>query len=394
MTEGRSRTLPKSAGAVIIGGGVMGTSIAFHLAEAGVRDVVLLERHELASGSTSKAAGGVRAQFSDPLNIAMGARGLTAFEEFHQRTGQHIDLHQVGYLFLLTDAEQLSTFQRGVELQNSMGIDSVLLDAEETARLSPATVNHDVLGAAFHARDGYCSPESVTLGYAGAARRLGASVLTGVDVIGISHRGGEITAVQTSGGDIQTNLVVCAAGAWSSSVGAMVGVGLPVEPLRRQILVTEPLGEDLRRVLPESMPMTLDPATTFYMHREGPGLLFGMSYAAEQPGFRDGYSEEWLPDLMAAIERRCPALLEVGIAHRWSGFYEVTPDDNAIIGEAVEISRFLYATGFSGHGFLQAPAVGEIMRDLVLEREPVIDVDSLSADRFTGGQQRPEAYII
>lgn len=394
MTGPRSREVPQSAGAVIIGGGVMGTSIAFHLAEAGIRDVLLLERGELASGSTSKAAGGVRAQFSDPLNIAMGARGLTAFEEFHQRTGQHIDLHQVGYLFLLTDEEQVSAFRRGVELQNSMGIDSVLLDAHDAAMMSPATVNDDVLGAAFHARDGYCSPESVTLGYAGAARRLGATVLTGIDVTGISHHGGEITAVQTSAGDIHANLVVCAAGAWSRSVGAMAGVGLPVEPLRRQILVTEPLDEDLRRILPESMPMTLDPSTTFYMHREGPGLLLGMSYAAEQPGFRDGYSEEWLPDLMAAIERRCPALLEVGIAHRWSGFYEVTPDDNAIIGEAAHISRFLYATGFSGHGFLQSPAVGEIVRDLVLERDPVIDVGSLSAERFTGGQHRRERYII
>lgn len=394
MTAARSRVLPQSAEAVIIGGGVMGTSIAFHLAEAGVRDVVLLERHELASGSTSKAAGGIRAQFSDPLNIAMGARGLAAFEQFHQRTGQQIDLHQVGYLFLLTDAEQVSTFQRGVELQNSMGIDSVLLDAQEAARLSPATLNDDVLGAAFHARDGYCSPESVTLGYATAARRLGASVLTGIDVTGISHRGGEITAVQTSAGDIHSNLVVCAAGAWSRSVGAMAEVGLPVEPLRRQILVTEPLGEDLRRVLPESMPMTLDPATTFYMHREGPGLLMGMSYAAERPGFWEGYSEEWLPDLMAVIERRCPALLEVGIAHRWSGFYEVTPDDNAIIGEAAGVSRFLYATGFSGHGFLQSPAVGEIVRDLVLGQDPVIDVTSLTADRFTDGRHRPESYII
>jgi sarcosine oxidase subunit beta len=142
------------------------------------------------------------------------------------------------------------------------------------------------------------------------------------------------------------------------------------------------------------MPMTIDASTTFYLHREGPGILLGMSYQAEQPGFTEEYSEEWLPDLMEAIEQRCPDLLDVGIAHRWVGLYEVTPDHNALVGEAPDVSRFLYAAGFSGHGFLQGPAIGEVIRDLYLGVEPFIDVSPFAADRFATGTFRGEVNIV
>lgn len=146
--------------------------------------------------------------------------------------------------------------------------------------------------------------------------------------------------------------------------------------------------------MPESMPMTIDAASTFYFHREGPGVLLGMSYQAEQPGFRWNYSEEWLPDLVAAMEARCPALLDVGVAHRWTGMYEVTPDHNALVGESSVVSRFLYATGFSGHGFLQGPAIGEVVRDLYLGVEPVVDVAPFTAERFVDGGLRGEVNIV
>jgi sarcosine oxidase subunit beta len=187
---------------------------------------------------------------------------------------------------------------------------------------------------------------------------------------------------------------VCAAGAWSKRVGAWVGVNLPIEPLRRQIVVTEPLGDDLLARFGDRTPMTIDAASTFYLHREGPGVLFGMSYRGERPGFVDGFSDDWLPDLLEAMERRAPALLDVGLAHRWAGYYEVTPDHNAVIGEAAEVSRFLYAAGFSGHGFLQGPAVGEVVRDLYLGRTPAVDVSSLSADRFAHGATVHERAIV
>jgi sarcosine oxidase subunit beta len=372
----------------------MGASIAFHLAEAGVTDVLLLERGALGGGSTVKAAGGVRAQFSDPINIALGMRGLEAFEDFPNRPGQVIDLHQPGYLVLLTHPDQVRVYEESVALQNAMGVPSRMLSAEEAKALSPAIDATGVLAAAFHARDGYCSPESVVLGYATGARRHGATVLTGVDVTGIRVVDGCIEAVLTDRGEVRTESVVCAAGAWSKQIGAMAGVDLPIEPLRRQILVTEPLSEEQATLFPADMPMTIDAASTFYLHREGPGILLGMSYQAEEPGFREDYSDAWLPDLTDAIERRCPGLLDVGIAHQWVGFYEVTPDHNALVGEAGDVSRFLYAAGFSGHGFLQGPAIGEVVRDMYLHREPPVDVTPFTADRFATGTLRGEVNIV
>jgi len=386
--------LPEQAQIVVIGGGVMGASAAFHLAEAGVTDVLLLERGDLAGGSTVKSAGGVRAQFSDAVNIALGARSLDAFEQFGSRPGAEIDLHQVGYLFLHTESAGLAAAEQSVALQNSLGVPTRLITAEEAGLLSPGVVTADVVGATFHPRDGHCSPESVVQGYARGARGHGATVRTGIEVLGIEWSGGRITAVVTTAGTVRTSAVVCAAGAWSRAIAAQVGVDLPIEPLRRQILVSEPLDDALLRHFPDRMPMTIDAASTFYLHREGPGVLLGMSYQAEQPGFDESYSEAWLPDLMQAMERRAPALLDVGIAYRWSGFYEVTPDDNACIGEAANVSRFLYAAGFSGHGFLQGPAVGEVLRDLWLGREPVVDVSSLAAERFTTGARIIEHNIV
>lgn len=389
------RRLPEQASVVVIGGGVMGASIAFHLAEAGQRDVLVLERDELASGSTSKAAGGVRAQFSDPLNIALGARSLKAFTTFAERPGGQIDLKTVGYLFLLTTPEEVAEYEAGVDLQNRMGVPSRMLTAEEAARLAPVTSTSDVLAAAFHAGDGHCTPEAVVLGYATAARDLGACVETGVGVTGIDVTGGEITAVRTSTGQaVRTSTVVVAAGPWSGLVAQMAGQDLPVTPLRRQIVVTEPLPPSVAALAPPSIPMTIDASTTFYLHREGPGMLMGMSYAGEEPGFHLAMNDAWLPDLMAAIENRAPALMDVGIAYGWAGLYEMTPDHNALIGESSRVSRLLYATGFSGHGFLQGPAVGEVVRDLILRRETFVDVSPLSADRFAAGTQRPEHRVV
>jgi sarcosine oxidase subunit beta len=382
--------LPRSAAVVVVGGGVIGTSVLFQLAEAGVEDALLVERAELASGSTSRAAGGVRAQFSDELNVRLARRSLRALEDFGRRPGWEIDLRQVGYLFLLSREEDLEAFRAGVALQRRLGVPSRLLAPEDARELCPLIRTDGLLGATFSPEDGHATPEAVVQGYAAGARAHGARIVTGCAVTGIAvDGGGRVTRVRTSLGDVATGVVVCAAGAWSAGVAALAGVELPVVPLRRQVLVTEPVAG-----LPDRLPMTIDFATSLYFHREGPGLLLGMSYAGEEPGFRTGTSDAWLPDLHAAIARRAPALLDVGIRTSWSGLYEVTPDRTALLGEAEEASRFLYATGFSGHGFLQAPAVGEILRDLVLEREPVVDVAALSAARFAGRRPRPEFNVV
>lgn len=380
--------LPARASVVVIGGGVIGLSTAYHLARAGVRDVVLVERDAFGSGSTSRAAGGVRAMFSDPVNIELGRRSLEVFGRFGEEFGQEIDLHRSGYLFLLSSPSDVATFEEAVALQNSLGVPSRMISAAEAGRLSSLVSLEGILAAAWSPEDGHCTPESVVLGYAGAARRSGARLVPGCEVTGISVVDGRIRSVETSGGPIVTDTVVCAAGAWSGPVGDLAGVPLPVSPLRRQILVTEPMPG-----LDPATPFTIDFATSLYFHLEGPGLLLGMSDPDEVPGFSLARTDAWLPRLGEAIARRAPGLAEVGIASGWAGLYEMTPDHNALVGEADGVSRFLYATGFSGHGFLMGPAVGEVMRDLVLGRTPAVDVSGLAVERFAGGV-RPELNIV
>lgn len=381
--------LPSRASVVIIGGGVIGLSTAYHLAHAGVTDVVLIEKSEFGSGSTCKAAGGVRAQFSEAVNIELGARSLKTFETFKATFDQEIDLHQVGYLFLLEKPEHVEAFERNVALQNEMGVPSRLIDVAEAKALSPLISTEGLLAAAYSPTDGHCTPESVVNGYAGAARRAGARLVRNCAVTAIDSSGGTLTQVVTEKGAITTDAVICTAGAWSKDLGAMVGVDLPVEPLRRQILTTEPMPG-----LDPHTPFTIDFSTSFYFHGEGQGLLLGMSDPYESPGFKLTVSDEWLAGLGEAIGRRAPDISEVGLCAGWAGLYEMTPDHNALIGEAEGVSRFLYATGFSGHGFLMGPAVGEVMRDLYLGRTPVVDVSSLSARRFDSSDLRPELNIV
>jgi sarcosine oxidase subunit beta len=381
-------TPPAAADVVIVGGGVVGCSAAFHLAEAGAQ-VVLLERDQLGSGSTSKAAGGVRTQFSDPLNIEIARRSLDAFKAFATRPGWEIDLHEVGYLFLLTDEAHVDAFTRSVALQNSLGIPTRIVTAQEARELSPLLEVDDVLAASYSPQDGHATPEAVVQGYAYAARALGAHLQTNAEVERIDIRDGRIEAVHTDEHTVRTDTVICAAGAWSRRCGELVNVDLPVTPLRRQVLFTEPMPD-----LPPRLPLTIDFSTTFYYHREGPGLLFGMSDPREVPGFGIETTDDWIPALLEIAERRAPSVATAGIRGGWAGLYDMSPDHNAIIGEAAGVSRFLYATGFSGHGFLQGPATGELLRDLVLERPTFADIAPLAVERFERADLRPERNIV
>lgn len=379
--------LPAAADVVVIGGGVMGASTAFHLAEAGV-SVVLLERGDLAGGSTSKAAGGIRANFSDELNIALGKRSLELFHDFPNRPGQEIDLHTSGYLFVLTDQESLEHFTEAVSLQREMGIDARMVSVEEALTLSPLLDPSGVLGAAYSPDDGHCSPESVVLGYATGARHHGAVILTGCEATGINTEAGLITSVETSLGTIETTCVVNCAGAWSPLIAQMVGLDLPVVPVRRELLITEPMPE------PVEMAFTIDYSTSLYWHREGPGILTGFSDKSVAMGFGLTRDPEFPGKLAELAAERAPALLDLGVQTGWAGLYEVTPDHNALLGEFTDVSRMLYATGFSGHGFLQGPAVGEILRDMYLGLTPFVDVSALDVSRFARGELRPERNIV
>jgi sarcosine oxidase subunit beta len=385
--------IPQSVDVVIVGGGVMGTSAAFHLAEAGV-SVALFEAHELASGSTSKAAGGVRANFSDELNIALGARSLELLAEFGKRPGYEIDLHRPGYLFALTNPGDVELFERSTKLHHNFGVESRMISPHEARSISPLLHTEGLLACSFTPNDGHCTPEAVVLGYASGARKHGAHIFTQTKVIEIQTKGDDISAVLTDKGAISTGAVINCAGAWSPTIAAFVGLELPVTPYRRELAITEPLGPDFAD-LPSSMPMTIDYSTSLYWHREGDGILMGFSDKTNPPGFELLRDPRFPEKLGALAEIRAPRLLDLGIRSGWTGLYEVTPDHNALLGEFAHVSRFFYATGFSGHGFLQGPAIGEILRDLYLEREPFIDISALSAERFTeSGELRPEMNIV
>jgi sarcosine oxidase subunit beta len=356
----------ESAEVVVVGGGAMGASVAWHLRKLGVDDVVLLERDSLASGSTSKSAGGIRAQFADELNVRIALRSL---DEFEQMEG--IDLRQHGYLFLLDNDADLARFQAALALQHSLGVPSRELSVAEALEIVPQLDPEGLLAATFCDLDGYATPEAVVQWYA-----RGLDVRQGWEVTGVDVAAGRVVGVATQKGRIATGTVVCCAGAWSADVAATAGVEIPVRGEARWMFFTPEDGG-----LPQRLPLTIDFTTSFYFHREGPGLVFGGR-------------EQSLEELAAPAARRLPALLDLPVQSSWWGYYEVSPDHNAVVGEALEPSRFLYATGFSGHGFQQAPAVGEHIAELVAGREPTLDLSAFSLERFARGEARPEAFVI
>jgi sarcosine oxidase subunit beta len=375
---------------VVIGGGVVGTSVAHHLARAGVTDVLLLEADELGGGSSGKPLGGVRAVFSDATNIALGARSLEAFRRFPAEVGVEIGLQEVGYLFAVRDAADVPGFEQSIALQNAMGVPTRLVDPAEAVRRCPYLAAPDLVAAVWSPGAGFARPAAVVHGYAAAAVRAGIEVRTSTAVTGIDVTSDGAALVHTTQGSIATPVVVCAAGPWSRRVGAMVGVELPVEPLRRQIAVTAPL--DAR---PSGLPFTIDYSTTAYLHgSEDGGLLLGWADPRQAPGFGRDVSTEWHDGLRDALRRFVPGVADVPVVGGWAGLYEMTPDCNALVGEAEVGFRFLYAAGFSGHGFLQSPAVGEAVRDLYLGRPPVVDVSAFGVERFARPAARTELGII
>ena len=365
-----------SAEVVIVGGGVMGASVAYHLTALGVTDIVLRERNELASGSTSKSAGGIRAQFADELNVRIALRSIAEFAAFPELVGAEIDYNQAGYLFLLDDEQDAVRFRTALELQQSLGAPSREVSVDEAAAIVPGLETSDLLAATFCPIDGYATPEAVVQGYAGAARAKGARIRLGEPVTAIEVNDERITGVQTPAGRISAGAVVCAAGAWSGEVAALAGVDLPVRGERRYMHYTPDSGG-----LPLHLPLTVDFSTGFYFHSEGPGLVFGGR-------------EEGLEAIAEHAAHRLPLLTELPVQTSWSGFYEMSPDHNAIVGATADPEGFFYATGFSGHGFQQAPAVGEHIAELVAGREPSLDLSPFSLERFARGEAREEHFVI
>jgi len=364
--------------AVIVGGGCIGASVAYHLAEAGLTDVILLEANTLASGSTSKAAGGIRLQHGDPLNVRLAQRSLAELVAFEQLTGTDISFRQVGYLFLISSPSDLTLFDRSVALQQSLGVPVQVLTPAEAGDVVPQLETEDLVGATFCPSDGFATPEALVQGYASAARRRGVTVRQGERAARVVTAHGRVQGVQTEHGElIATPTVICAAGTGSRAVAATAGVDLPVSAERRRIYYSS-LGGGIAA----DVPLTVDFATGFYFHREGPGLLFGG---------RELTAEE----LMVPAMHRLPVIADLPLTSTWHGDYDMSPDHNAMVGHSAGLSGFYYATGFSGHGFQLSPAVGEHLAELITGQQPSIDLTPLRAERFADADgNRVEPIVI
>jgi sarcosine oxidase subunit beta len=389
-----------TADVVIIGGGCMGAATAYYLTEQGAGRVVLVERDtQLGTGSTGRNAGGVRHQFSDPANIALSRESIALFERFEDAVGQPIDFWQDGYLFLLSSDGAVAAFERSVALQRSLGIDVAWLNGAEAAAMAPGLDATGVAAATFCAKDGIADPNGVTMGFVKAAQARGLTVLRDTEVTGVDVRGSRVTGVRTSRGAIACSAVVNAAGPWAGQVAALAGVSLPITPLRRHIFIAQPEAgaswDDPRFAgrTPRSRLMVIDFDTTFYFHREGAGLLFGMGDPAERPGFDTSVRWDFLPEVTEVAVRRLPALGDAAVTHAWAGLYEMTPDHNPVIG-ACGLDGFFAIAGFSGHGFQQAPAAGRGLAAVMTGRDPGLDLAPFAFDRFAAGGTTGEHHVV
>ena len=381
--------LPADLDAVVIGAGAVGCSVAYNLAKRGMTKIVVIDRGNIGEGSTGRCAGGVRQQFSTEVNVRVGMRSVEILRNFESLLGAPSDFHQIGYLFVASDDTAMADLRHNLEVQHRAGLaDSREVGVDEIARIVPGLRVDDLVGGSFCDSDGIAGPSEMTQGYAHASRALGVEILEGVEVQGLAIKPGS-SRVRTNRGEIRAGRVVICAGAWSRPLGDMAGATVPVAPYRRHIFVTKPFAGITRLT-----PMTVDYRTTFYFHPEGDGLLMGMSDPAEPESFRTDVDWDFLDHMVEHATDRFPTLEEAEIMTGWAGLYEVTPDHQGIIGESDAVPGLWLCCGFSGHGFMQAPAVGELCADLMVGTEPAFDISGLRPGRFADGVEVEERAVI
>jgi glycine/D-amino acid oxidase-like deaminating enzyme len=374
-------TPPRTASVVVIGGGVVGCSIAYHLARRGFRDVIVLERETVGSGTTSKAAGGIRVQFSTETEIRMSQESLRAFRSFKEEFGVDPGFRQIGYLFLIADEADLRGFEARIALQRQLGADVRVISPREARELCPALYVDDLIAAVWGPEDGFAGPAEVTSGFTRRARELGARIIEGIELTGLAIETGRVRGVETSVGPIATPLVVNAAGPAAARVGRLAGLTLPVLPRRRHIFFTDPFPE-----IPGPVPLTIDQASGFYFRKE-----------LEQVLLSPGDVQDVGQDLQAPVDwgmvgetvqkavHRLPVLERARIQGGWAGLRPLTPDDHAIIGPAPGLEGFFLAVGFGGHGFQHSPATGRLVAEWLLDGKPSLDLSLFDPARFADG---------
>lgn len=370
---------PAQSDVVVIGGGVMGVSAAYHLAKRGVNVTLLEKAPSFGEASTGKCAGGVRHQFSTAVNIHLSIESFKMMAQFPKELGQDIGLRRIGYLFLLDDEASMAQFEANVALQNSMGIRSKMLPPDYLAQRLPFLNLEGIVGGSFYDKDGLADPHSMVQGYIKGAKQHGATLLTDAPVTDITVSGKKITGVVTPQGTIATDTVVVAAGAWSGQIGNMLGVKIPIVPVRRQIAVT--------RLLPEfkSIDWTfiLFFGKSLYFHPEGEGLLTGMSNPNEPVGFNENVDPDWTLTHIDEAIYRFPLLEKAQLLTEWAGLYEITPDHQAILGRLPGVENAVCVAGFSGHGFMHGPICGKLIAEEIIDgRAHTVNIDDLRYERF------------
>ena len=384
----------ESADVVIIGGGIVGSSIAYQLTSAGCRDVVILEREsQQGKGSTGKSMGGVRAQFSTESSIRMSLYSIPFFRDFEKIMGHPSGYRAQGYLLLATNERQMSYLRANVQMQTAAGLDTVrLVTTDDIVRIVPQLRSDDIAGGTFCSTDGFVDPYSVMTGFTLRAIEQGARVFRDAAVSAIDRDSKGVSAVHTADGAIATRTVVNAAGAWSAQVAAMAGLDLPVEPLRRMLVPTEPFEK-----ISHGAPMTIDLSTGFHFRPEGLGLLMAWCDPGEKPSFNTNFDRAFVEKILTLGVSRVPVLEEAAInpSRAWAGLYEMTPDHHPILGAAPGIPGFFLASGFSGHGVMHSPATGKIMADLILKgATDLIDARLLDYNRFAEGRMIQETAVF
>jgi sarcosine oxidase subunit beta len=384
---------------VVVGGGIVGLSSAYALAERGA-DVVVCEKGSLGDGSTSRALGGIRTQFSTPVNVNLSLASLPVWESFEERFGVDIGLRQTGYLFLARTDGTADQLAAQVEMQREQGADTELLSPEAAAEVCEGVRLEAVTGATYNPRDGFADPYLGLQGYADAAREAGVDIRTGTTVSDIRRSGGRVVGVDLEGDGappsnaMEVDAVVNAGGPWAAEIAAMAGLDIPVEPHRRQALVVEP-----EQPVPESDPLTIDLETGSHFRPEREGAAVVGGYFADEPEraapdtFAESYDVDWAMECLDRAAVYCDYFGEESRLKRgWAGLYAVTPDHHPILEES--IPGFVQAVGFSGHGFQHAPATGRIVAELLHDGEAsTVNVAALSSDRFETGELLHERNV-
>lgn len=381
----------RTADIVIVGGGIVGCSAAYHLAVSGAGRVLLLERADaVGTGSTGRCAGGFRFQFSSEVNIRLSQASVPMILRFSEEHGLPLDVWQDGYLFLVREEERWQEYVASAELQRGLGVDARLLAPEQAAEIAPGISLDSMIGATFCPEDGIADPAGLTQGYVTLARRAGAEMSLGEDVLDVLVDHGRVTGVRTASGEVAAPVVVNAAGPWAGALASTAGVSLPLTPIPRNVVTTGPFPG-----VPERRTLVIDAATSFYLHREADGVLMGMGSPDEGASFDLTPDDAFIAEqIVPTAVRVFPPLEAAGLRSTWAGLYEMTPDRHPIIG-ASPVEGLLLANGFSGHGFQHAPVVGKLLAEIVMEGvAKTVDVSSLGLDRFERGDLVVEGRVV